>query len=60
MIDLKYKLRDFIDIIIARLAIWSIKKGYGASCEEYVAGCGSCEAKKTVDWLEDHIRLIKL
>ena len=27
------KIRDTIDILIARLAIWSIKKGYGCNCE---------------------------
>ena len=27
------KIRDTIDIIIARIAIWNIKKGYGAECE---------------------------
>jgi hypothetical protein len=26
-------LQDKIDILIARLAIWSIKRGYGADCE---------------------------
>ena len=26
-------MRNLIDILIARLAIWSIKRGYGCNCE---------------------------
>lgn len=51
---------DFIDILITRLAIWNIKKGYGADCIDYSEYCPSCKAKKTIQWLEDHIELIKL
>ena len=52
-------MNDYIDILIARLAIWSIKRGYGADCEDYESACSSCQARKTVDWLENHIKLIK-
>ena len=52
-------MKDIIDILIARLAIWSIKTGYGADCSDYEEKCPSCEAKKVVDWLEHHIKLIK-
>jgi len=64
-------MNDFIDILIARLAIWSIKRGYGDGCETKdiddfpelknspEARCGSCKAKEVVDFLEHHIKLIK-
>ena len=52
-------IQDFINIIIAKLAIWSIKKGYGANCPDYADKCASCEAKKVIDWLEEHIKTIK-
>ena len=42
---------DKIDIIIARLAIWSIRRGYGADCDT--------SDLEVIDWLEDHIKLIK-
>lgn len=64
-------MRDKIDIIIARIAIWSIKKGYGANCEtrdtddfpelrnSNKGRCASCRAREIIEWIEDHIRLIK-
>ena len=69
-------MRDLIDILIAKLAIWSIRKGYGCDCETsdlkdfpdlyqttedvFKEGrCGSCRAKEVIDWLEEHIKLIK-
>lgn len=61
-------MRDYIDIIIAKLAIWSIRRGYGANCETSdlddfpVVGdtrCPSCRAKEIIDWLEEHISEIK-
>lgn len=63
-------MNDFLDVLIARLMIWRIKKGYGADCEskdmndlpiefQYSARCASCRARETIDWLEDHIRLIE-
>ena len=50
---------DFIDILIAKLAIWSIKRGYGANCKTMGEGCPSCAAKNVIIWLEEHISLIK-
>lgn len=64
-------INDYIDIIIARLAIWSIKRGWGANCETKDTDdfpslilnsdkrCGSCQAKEVIQWFEDHISLIK-
>lgn len=51
-------LNDKIDILIAKLAIWSIRRGYYAQCEEYAEGCLSCEAKKVTDWLQWHIDMV--
>ena len=51
-------IRNFIDILIAKLAIWSIKKGYGI-CDKESDTCPACKATKVIDWLEDHIKLIK-
>jgi len=57
----KYRInmKDLLDILIAKLAIWSIKRGYGANCKDYANGCAGCEAKKIINWLEDHIKLIR-
>ena len=64
-------IRDYIDIIITRLTIWSIRRGYGADCEtkdyedfpelkgQTKSRCPSCVAEEIVDWLEDRIKLIK-
>ena len=63
---------DWLDIIIAKIMIWRIKKGYGF-CEESdlpsnatakdvfaLSRCPSCRAKEIVDWLEDHTKIIKM
>ena len=63
-------IEGFVDVVVARVAIWYIRRGYGANCEttdkedfgeNYLeeARCGSCRAKEIIDWLEDHIKLIQ-
>ena len=67
---------DKLEILFWRLAIWIIRKGYGADCRESdiddfpenkeellkdpKGRCGSCRAKEAIEWIEDHIELIKL
>ena len=53
------KIIDYIDIVIAKLAIWSIRRGYGAECSGEEKDCAGCRAKIVLDWLEEHIKLIK-
>jgi len=70
-------MKDFLEIQFWRVAIWILKKGYGANCrtsdlddfpEEYKSPkdvfsknrCGSCRAKETINWIEDHIKLIEM
>lgn len=51
---------DYLDILIARLAIWSLRRGYGAGkCLDIDDSCPACEAQHIVEWLEDHISLIR-
>lgn len=50
---------EYVDILVYKLAIWRIKKGYGADCPDYADKCPSCEAKTAVDWLEEAIKTIK-
>jgi len=70
-------IEDYIEISIARVAIWSIKRGYGpircgtSDVDDFPEAikkpkdmfsdwrCPSCRAWEVIDWLEDHIRLIK-
>jgi hypothetical protein len=52
-------MNDFIDILILKLAIWVIRKGWGGDCLEYAEGCAECEAGKVIDWLQNAIKLIK-
>ena len=70
MYRLKELIIDYFDIAIARLMIWRIKSGYGCYCKtkdiDDFAGedisksrCPSCKATEVVDWLEDHIKLIR-
>lgn len=35
-----------------------LKKGYGADCKDYVEDCPSCEAKKVIQFLENHLKLL--
>ena len=68
-------IRNKIDILIAKLSIWSIRKGYGTEpCETWDFedfpelktrplprhGCGNCRAQEIINWLEEHIKLIKM
>lgn len=65
----KMSFRDRLDILIVKLAIWSLKNSYGANCSTKdkddfkdlpeFPRCPSCEAKEIITWLEAHIKLIK-
>ena len=55
---MKQRLEDYFDILISRIMIWLIKRGYN-QCNEFEPKCPSCEAWKIVEWLEEHIQLIK-
>jgi len=62
---------NIIETLFFRLMRHIIVKGYGANCEtkdtdEYpqLIGktsqrCASCRAKEVVEWIDDHIELLK-
>jgi hypothetical protein len=49
---------DWIDILIAKLALWSIRSGYGY-CENWEEDCPSCLASAVQDWLRQHVDQIR-
>ena len=53
-------LKDWFEVRFWHLAIWLIRRGYGADCTDYELECSGCQAKKTIEWIENHIELIKL
>lgn len=66
-----YYIDYYIDIVISKLAIWSIRRGYGANCEtkdtvdfpemskDTPGRCASCVAEEIIEWFEERIKLIK-
>lgn len=61
-------MKDWLEIRFWRMAIWLIKRGYGADCTTRdmddvsslpkEARCGSCYAKETLAWIDQHIDLL--
>jgi hypothetical protein len=47
------------EINTIKATIKYIKKGWGADCKDYNKDCPNCEAKKVVEFLEEHIIIIK-
>lgn len=65
------KIIDYLDVKLAQLMIYRIRKGYGCNCDtkdtddfsgEDLSGsrCPSCKAREIVKWLEEYIELIKM
>ena len=58
-------IRDVIDIAIAKLAIWSLNRGYGYCREREQQPllsedrCAACAASDVQDWPKTHIGLIR-
>lgn len=57
---------DYLEIQFWKIAKWIIRRGYGANCEtkdvdiyEGVARCASCKAKEVLEWIDEHIEVIK-
>lgn len=56
-----YIVPEFVEKAVYRLAIWFLKRGYGADCPDldenwmHQGGCPSCQARKVIDFLEDTI-----
>ena len=69
--DIKMYLLDEFDVLLSRLMIYRLRAGYGADCETRdtddfpelrdtpAARCGSCRAGEIIEWLEQHVDLIK-
>jgi hypothetical protein len=53
-------IKDFLEIQFFKIAKWLILKGYNADCKDYEPECISCQARKTIEFIDNHIRLIKL
>ncbi len=55
----------WLEIAVMKWAIFFIKRGWGADCEEedehwyWEGGCQSCMAKRVVSFLERHIEYTK-
>ncbi|MCX6712491.1 MAG: hypothetical protein NT041_02280 [Candidatus Vogelbacteria bacterium] len=48
-----------LEILLTRFLIKRLRKGYGADCPDYEKTCASCQAKRTIEFLEKHIELLK-
>lgn len=58
-----------IEIIITKLMIWFLKRGYGPKCEttdlqnwpelkhDTPGRCPTCRANEVIDWLEEHLTI---
>jgi len=51
---------DWFSILIARMEIWIIRRGYVCCApEDFDPDCISCRALKVCEFLEEHIKIIK-
>ncbi len=60
MKPLTQKIWDRFEIHFWHIAIWLVKDGYGADCPDVAEGCASCEAKKAIEWMEEHIKILQM
>jgi len=56
---------NYLETQFWKIAIWLIKRGYGADCDTHdlddfngEARCPSCKAKDIIEWIEEHIELL--
>lgn len=51
----------YLEIQFWKIAKWLIKRGYGACCldRDIYGLCASCDAKDVIDWIDNHIKLLK-
>ena len=49
----------WLEIKFWQLAKHIIKKGYGSGCDTYEERCPECRSTKVVEWIDDHISLLK-
>ena len=50
---------DWAEIKFWQVAKWLIRRGYSADCPDFEETCASCEAKEIIEWIDNHIDLIK-
>jgi hypothetical protein len=60
---------DWLEIQFWKVAKWIIRNGYGANCETLdvddfngtgdFARCASCHAREIIEWIDEHIELLK-
>lgn len=50
----------YIEILFWRIAQKLIRKGYGANCPDFAEECYGCGAKKVIEWIEEHIEIMKM
>lgn len=58
MVEKGYKIwekMNYLEILTMKLAIWFLKKGWGANCLDFAEGCQSCEARRVIHFLEKDI-----
>ena len=49
----------YLEILFWKFARRIIENGYNTDCGEYEELCASCRATKTVEWIEEHIDLLR-
>jgi hypothetical protein len=71
IIEKLFEIEEWFEIRFWKLGIWLIVKGYGPKCESsdledfpelkknHEARCGCCKAWETVDWIENHIKILE-
>ncbi len=66
-------MKEWLEIQFWEIAKWLIRRGYGANCEmpdyiefpEYSRAlnasyrCASCQAKEVIEWIDEHLILIR-
>lgn len=53
------KMKSFIEIKLCEAVIWFLERGYG-KCLRHHGACFSCRANVAIDFLKEHIKLIKI
>lgn len=52
-------MNNYLEQKLTQLMIKTIRDGYGLKCTDYDEDCIDCRAKRCVDFLEEHLALLK-
>ena len=59
LMDALKKISDTIEIWFWEISIKILERVYGKGCPDYYEPCVECRCKKVVDFIKEHIELIK-